>query len=304
MPVDVEAATSFMATHARILDRLRLRLLLHGTEPASVLAALAAYRNPDGGYGWGLEPDLRAAGSQPVCAMHALEILAECGPAGEPEAVRLCAWLQAHTLDDGGMPMALPVDDPAGCAPVWTGADTSRSSLQMTAQLAARAQRLAAQHAAVREHPWTARATRYCLDAIGAVGPAPHAYELLFSVQFLDAAAAAGTLGVDAPLDRLARAVPPDGAVPVEGGTDGETLHLLDLSPHPESRSRRLFAEQAVESDLDRLAAQQRPDGGWEVDYPLSSPAAALEWRGYATVHAVEILLRHGRVHARRRGQG
>ena len=54
-----------MASHARLLDRRRLELLLDGGEPTAVLAALEAYRNPDGGYGWGLEPDLRATESQP-----------------------------------------------------------------------------------------------------------------------------------------------------------------------------------------------------------------------------------------------
>jgi hypothetical protein len=45
-----------------------------------------------------------------------------------------------------------------------------------------------------------------------------------------------------------------------------------------------------VEEDLGRLAAGQRADGGWQVGFPTSSPIAALEWRGYATVGAVRIL--------------
>ena len=35
---------------------------------------------------------------------------------------------------------------------------------------------------------------------------------------------------------------------------------------------------------------QGRLDGGWVVDFGSFSPIAALEWRGYATVRAVEIL--------------
>jgi hypothetical protein len=45
-----------------------------------------------------------------------------------------------------------------------------------------------------------------------------------------------------------------------------------------------------VATDLDRLAALQQPDGGWTVDYISASPAAALEWRGYATVKAFATL--------------
>lgn len=69
-----------MAGHARLLDRRRFELLFDGgnTEPA--LAALRAYRNRDGGYGHGLEPDLRAPESQPASALHAFEVFAEVGP--------------------------------------------------------------------------------------------------------------------------------------------------------------------------------------------------------------------------------
>jgi hypothetical protein len=74
MSIDLPAATSFVTTHARILDRRRLRLLLGDGDPEGVLAALDAYRNLDGGFGWGLEPDLRSAESQPAAGLHAFEV--------------------------------------------------------------------------------------------------------------------------------------------------------------------------------------------------------------------------------------
>jgi hypothetical protein len=43
-----------------------------GDATDGALAALDAYRNADGGFGWGLEPDVRAPGSQPVRAEMAL----------------------------------------------------------------------------------------------------------------------------------------------------------------------------------------------------------------------------------------
>jgi hypothetical protein len=46
-----------------------------------------------------------------------------------------------------------------------------------------------------------------------------------------------------------------------------------------------------IDAELGRLAAGQRDDGGWTVDFASHSPQAALEWRGYATVRAVTILL-------------
>ena len=42
------------------------------------------------------------------------------------------------------------------------------------------------------------------------------------------------------------------------------------------------------------LTATLLDDGGWRVDFASYSPAAALEWRGYATVRAVSVLQRNG----------
>jgi hypothetical protein len=290
--VDLDAARTFMAAHARVLDRHRLLTVLGEVDGASALAAVDAYRNPDGGYGWGLEPDLRSVTSQPVGAMHAMEVFAEAAPLTTIRAVELCDWLHGHTLTDGGLPFALPVDDPGGSSPIWTSGDPTSSSLQMTSQVAAHAHRLAPHQTEVDEHPWLEAATRYCLDAIRGMDDAPHAYALMFSLRFLDAAAPR-VPEADAALDQLGRHVPADGAVPVQGGAAGEKLRPLDLSPQTGSPSRRLFEKQAIEADLARLARLQQADGGWTVEFETSSPAAGLEWRGYATVAAVAILLAH-----------
>ena len=48
------------------------------------------------------------------------------------------------SLPDGGLPFALPVPDPAGCAPFWARRTPTESSLQITAVVAAAAHRVAA----------------------------------------------------------------------------------------------------------------------------------------------------------------
>jgi hypothetical protein len=291
--VDLDAARAFMAGRARVLDRRRLGALLGDEDADGMLAAVDAYRNPDRGYGWGIEPDLRSVTSQPVGAMHAMEVFAEAAPLTTARAVELCDWLQVQTLDDGGLPFALSVPDTEGSSPIWTGADPASSSLQMTSQVAAHAHRLGADHPEIARHPWLAAATRYCLDAIRELDE-PHAYALMFALRFLDAAAAAGVPGAEGALDALAPHVPGDGVVFVRGGAEGERLNPLDLSPRPDSPSRRLLDSGVFEADLERLVGRQQADGGWTVDYDTASPVAALEWRGYATVAAVTILLAHG----------
>lgn len=295
MTVDLPAAVAFVATHGRVLDRRRLDLLLEDGDVTGVLAALDGYRNADRGYGWGLEPDLRCAESQPAGAMHAFEVLAEVAPATTTRSVELCDWLAANSLDDGGLPFALAFDDPAGCAPWWRDPDTTTPSLQTTAQVAANAHLVARHDAAVAAHPWLARATRWCLDAIAGLDAAPFAYELLFTVRFLDAAAPVEPEAA-ALLDRVAGFVPADGIVPVAGGTETEAVRPLDLAPWPDGAARRLFGDDVVTAELGRLAGGQQGDGGWTVEFVSASPAGELEWRAYATVAALVVLRRYGLV--------
>ena len=294
MTIDLSAAADFMATHARVLDRRRFELLYGGADPAGALAALDGYRNPDGGYGWGLEADLRSPESQPGAALHAFEVFEEIAPATAPQAAALCDWLESVTLPDGGLPMALPVGLAAGSAPWWQGADPSVSSLQITTITAANAHRVAAHDAAVAAHPWLERATRYCLDAIAALDDTPFAYVLAFSIGFLDAVHDSRPEAPDL-LRRLGAHVPADGLIRVRGGTEDEVLRPLDVAPCPDRPARQLFADGVIEADLDRLAAGQQDDGGSTVDYLKISPAGSLDWRGYATVRAVDILRRNGR---------
>lgn len=293
MNVDLSAATSFLASYGRLLDRRRFEFLFGDGNSAAVLAAVDGYRNSDGGYGWGLEPDLRAPESQPGGALHALEVFAEVGPTSR--AVEVCDWLGRISLADGGVPFAVSVADPAGCAPFWVQADPQESSLQSTAFVAGVAHRVAARDSRVAGHPWLAAATRYCLDAIAALDAAPHAIALNFAIGFLDAV---HDSEAEAPalLDKLGSFLPADGVVPVAGGSEGEAIRPLAFAPLPDRPARRLFAADVIETDLLRVASGQQDDGGWCVDFASYSPAAELEWRGYATVGALSLLRANGTI--------
>jgi hypothetical protein len=301
MTVDIAAARSFLATHGRLLDRRRLDLVLSpsaSTAPAT-LDALAAYRNPDGGYGSGIEPDLRAAESQPAGALHAFEVLAEAGAAGvtSPAAVDLCDWLGSVALDGGALPFALPLADPAGCAPFWVDADPTAPSLQITAAVAAVAVRTARSDPAVAAHRWTDAAVGWCLRELAERTEPLAAYELSFCLGLLDAVAEGGGSHAGEGqrlIDRIGSTIPADGVVPVAGVAPDEALRPIELAPLPDRPVRRSFSDAAIAADLARLAAGQEPDGGWTVDYGSFSPAAALEWRGYATVRAVRVLGANG----------
>jgi len=292
MVINLSAAKNFMATHARLLDRRRFELLVGEGSADAVLNALEAYRNPDGGYGHGLEPDLRSATSQTGAALHAFEVFDDIAPLTSPRTVELCDWLSSVSLPDRGVPFALPIPDPAGCAPFWAGANSSVSSLQITAVVASMAHRVAAHDPEVARHPWLAGATAFCLKSIGELGPKPHALELTFALQLVDRVV--GSKPEAQPLlERLGKLIPADGVMHVVGGAEDEAMRPLDFAPFPNRPSRAFFSSSTIDAELQRLANKQRKDGGWEVDFDSYSPAAKLEWRGYMTVYALSLLKRN-----------
>lgn len=289
---DIAQAETFIATHARLLERHRLELLLgRGGAGERVLAALAAYRNADGGFGWGLEPDQRAASSQPAGAYQALTVLEQLAPAESELATALADWVQTVTLPGGGLPFALAGAASPGTAPWWAGADPAEPSLHITAGICDHAHRVPA----LAGHPWLTTATDWCLEQIAAQERPGDAYEFAFSLGLLDAAAERRPQAAEL-LERLAAFIPPAGELGVHGPDSEQKLRPLTISPRPGRPLRALMPDGAIEHQLDALADEQRADGGWTVDFPSSSPAGEIEWRGIATVDALSLLHENGRI--------
>ena len=288
MTADLSAAATFLHDNARVLERRRFDHLFHGGSADAVVHALRAYRNDDGGFGHAIEPDMRAPSSQPVGIHTALEILHEVGVRDDEIVQAAGDWLTTITRDDGGIPFVLEDALAYPHAPWWQYSDES-SAIQTPVNAAA-FHRLGAQH------PWLEQADEFCFRTIAALDlsgiTTQPGYALQFGVGFLnvhpDAARANEALDELAPALEPLRTTEPD--------PSAERTSPLDLAPTPDSRSRRLFDEATIERHLDALEQAQQDDGGWRVSWPDWNQAAALEWRGVATVNALALLEANGRV--------
>ena len=98
----ISRAQQFIAEHGRPLDRARFAFHFTGGPLSEFLSALAAYQNPDGGFGGGLELDIAAPDSQPFAVEIALEYLQAAGvPASHPMLQKVVAYLEATQPEDG-----------------------------------------------------------------------------------------------------------------------------------------------------------------------------------------------------------
>jgi hypothetical protein len=279
------AAAQFIAASARVLDRRRFERLFAGGGAGPVRDAVAAYRNPDGGFGHGLEPDGRAPASQPAAIELGLRILDEADAWDEGLVTGACDWLQANAPAEGGSTFAEPTIEGWPHAPWWVPEPGRPASLASTGQIAGTL------HARGVGHPWLDRATDLLWSRIGSLeNPGP--YDLYGVMSFLD------HVPDRERAERALESVAPMllGVVALDPDAPGETHSPLGYAPRPDSLARRLFGEDVIAAHLDHLAAGQRDDGGWTFNWPSWSPAAELDWRGFITVSSMVTLRANGRL--------
>jgi len=91
-----ERARDFIKTQARPLDRALFEYRFEQASVESILVELAHFQNDDGGFGHGLEPDVRTPASSALATGIGLRLLKELGcPAGHPMVRRAVEFLLA-----------------------------------------------------------------------------------------------------------------------------------------------------------------------------------------------------------------
>jgi hypothetical protein len=290
-PAQLDAAERFVWVSGRLIDRLRFACLFRGGSRERVLAALRPYQNGDGGFGEALEPDFRGPVSQPAIVDQAFRFLDELNGFHDPMVHRACDYLPTISLRNGGLPIVLANVPHYPHAPWWEPGEGPRASLLPTGGIAG----LLHKHRI--EHPWLAPATEFCWTAIDALTDARTGLGLPYVIRnalvFLDhvpdrprAKRAATVLG-----ERALQAA----IVALDPRASGEVHFPLDYAPEPQTLAGKWFDDGLMEKHLDALIDAQEEDGGWTINWPLWTPMAGLEWRGWQTIHRLKTLRAYGR---------
>jgi hypothetical protein len=283
---DFDAAADFLAGHARVLDKRVFQRLFQNGGPAPVRAAVAAYRNDDGGFGHALEPDLRTAASQPAAVEMALRIMDVADAWDERLVKDACDWLVTIAPAEGGATFVLPSLDQGPHAPWWAAPEGNPPSPIQTGQITG------VLYERGFAHPWLDGATTVMWRLIDALTE-PNAYEMYGVLAFLQHVPDRSR--ARAAFERVGPLLLEQGLVALDPDAAGEVHSPLDFAPLPDSIARSLFDDATIAAHLDHLAAAQHDDGGWTFNWPAWSPAAEADWRGFLTVDALRILRANGR---------
>ena len=282
----LSAAARFLHHEGRLLERRLFAVHFEGASPGGVVNALRGYRNDDGGFGHGLEPDKRCPASLPIDVEIAFQALAAAGAADAGLLGPACDYLATVTTG-GAVPLAFPVIEDFPRAAHWTDW-TYVPGVNPTAGLAGHLHHLGF------DHPWRTAATEWCwrVAESGTLPDEVHALSEMFVFLSHVPDRARADRAAPAVLKQLT-ASPMFQATPQPGEYGLTPLHI---APTADSPWRRLFDGARIDAHLDRLAAAQLPDGGWPVTWEPPSEASRLDWRGIVTLQAVRTLRSYGRI--------
>jgi hypothetical protein len=287
----VARAEGFVWLTGRVLDQRRFAYHFGSGTAAGVRSALDAYRAPDVGFAFGLEPDVRGQASQPVTMATALKLLDEIGQLDAPAALPLCGWLASVSAPGGGVPVVLPSQRAYPHPPWLSVADDPPGELLATGPAVGMLLKNKI------GHPWLRGATGFCWRAVETLTET-HPYEVEAAVAFLDhvpdrdraAKQAARLGGLVRDQGLFLDPAHPDRARLAPGYAPGEFHLACDYAIRPASVGRAWFTDAEFARSLDALAAAQQEDGGWPISWAQWSPTTASEARPGVTTLALLTL--------------
>jgi hypothetical protein len=279
-----DQARTFILNNARLLERRQFSFLFENGTRESVLVALRAYQNPDGGFGNALEPDKRTSSSQPIDQEFALRVMDITG-LDVDLTHQMCHYLATVTTPTGGVPFVLPTVRDAPRCPWWNCPDDPPDSINPTASIAG------ILHKHHFQHPWLDAATDYCWRAISKMQDASD-NDLLCVVLFLEGVPDRNRAARE--FERIGEWVKQHAAL--DPDAPGYVHKPLGWAPSPSSMCRSLFDDLIIEKHLDALIAQQKSDGGWDINWTPASPADEFECRGIVSLINLRILKAYRRL--------
>lgn len=296
-----EAARAFILGQARPLERAMYAHVFEGADASGALDALAAYQNANGGFGHGIEPDLRTPASSAIATSVALQTLRDTNtPATHPLVERAMAYLLA-TYDAAGevWPIIPPAANDAPHAPWWTWSTTLAENWGgFRANPRAEMVSYLYDYAALVPEELRARLTDVVVEHAEALPDAMEMHDLLCYLRLVETRTLPDAAR-DRLRERLARAVRATVVFDAEAW-GGYGLMPLDVAPSPHA----VFADEvrdAVGRNLDYTIAQQADDGSWvpawswEDAYPEAWATARVEWQGVLTLKTLRSLRDWGR---------
>ncbi|MCQ6557494.1 hypothetical protein [Paenibacillus mendelii] len=293
--MNVEKAANFIWSNGRLLERRIFEYFFYGGSKSSVLDAMKAYQNEDGGFGHALEPDLRTPESQPLYVEFGLRTLYDAKIQDADLAFKVCDYVSRHADLNQGIVTITASSGSYPRAEHWNNPQSELASFSRLTSIVGLLQWQGIQH------PWLEQAVDICLSDISSTRYKDshtllNAFCLLESLPQTD-----DTQMIYTKLsDELYQA----DFFCLEAPSRTYGLTPLDFSPASDSYCRRIFSDKIIQDHLEALESQQEEDGGWPILWEPPGEMARLEWRVCRTLRSLITLASYHKISIEQLDQG
>lgn len=293
-------AENYLKTHARELEKALVNYYFHDALFETVIHALSAYQNTDGGFGHALEPDLRTPASSALCTTVAFQILTQHSKFTDSTMIRngIAYFLSTYDATHRTWRIIPEEAEHSPRAPWWYQSAREERfvgfSLNPTAEILGYLYRY---RSTVPNGMLNDIAQRILseLSAIQSI----EMHDLLCCLRLLRMQSLPSELR-----ESLHRTLQPLVTATVVGDPsqwEGYCLRPLQVVETPDDTFTENLRE-AINTNLDYEITEQNHDGSWSVNwswdtqYPNEWEHAKKEWTGILTCKKLRTLALFGRI--------
>jgi hypothetical protein len=286
-------AKDFILTNARMIERRLFQFQFGNDGPEGIFHAVYAYRNADGGFGHGMEPDTASPESQPLFSIMALETLDEVGYLTKDIILNdFMPYFESITTDKGGIPWMLlpkshyPCADHFRTVKEWAALSTTAPLLGMLEKYKI-------------EIPWMPKAEQFVWGEFERI-KGKHAFCYICVPRWLTFLKyTKNQEKANKTIEAIKAWILAEGVLCTDKSDEGWGLygkpHSLNYAPTPGSILSSMFAEEMINADLNEVIRRQKDDGRWDTWYGFSE-GMKLEWAGIQTLWTLKILKNYDRI--------
>ena len=286
-------AKDFILTNARMIERRLFHFHFENDNNDGVYHSVYAYRNSDGGFGHGMEPDTASPESQPLFSIMALETLDEVNYLTKEIILNdFMPYFKSVTTEKGGIPWMMKPNNDYPCeehfktVKEWAALSTTSALLGMLEKYKI-------------EIPWMKKAEEFVWSEFDRIQD-KHVFCYLCVprwLTFLKYTKSQEKAKVR--LDNMKKWILNNDVLCNDAIDEGWGLygkpHSLNYAPSPISMLNSIFYEEKINSELNELIKKQKEDGRWDTWYGISE-GTKLEWAGIQNLYTLRILKSYNRI--------
>ena len=288
-----QKARDFILTNARMIERRLFEFHFANGDKQGVFHAVYAYRNADGGFGHGMEPDTASPESQPLFSIMALETLDEVAYLTKEIILDdFMPYFESITTERGGIPWmfkptsSYPCEDHFNSVKEWAALSTTAPLLGILEKYKV-------------DIPWMEKAEQFVWNEFARIKD-KHVFCYLCIPRWLTFLRYTKSQEkANQTLSDIKKWILKDGVICKDKSDDGWGLygkpHSLNYAMSPESILYSIFTKEMIEADIAELINRQKDDGRWDTWYGISE-GTKLEWAGIQTLWALKTLKNYDRL--------